>query len=308
VLHGRRALSLLVPACAALFVSAPAAAYVRTRSADTNAPFFWRTPQVVLEVARPSDAFAIAAGDVRAAALAAIETWSYPAVDCTSLALTLAPGFTDGQIVAYDGHNRVIVRTGAWCRDPDAMSSCHDPSLVALTTVFSRSKPGTFDDGQILEADIEVNDVGYEWAVIPDGAFSGRDYANSYDLQGALTHEVGHFIGLAHDCLLPGDGVRVDERGILSPECATLSSSESDQILSSTMYAVMSPADVSWRSLSPDDTRAVCAIYSHDEVPVAGWCAVGGSGDAASTSTGALAAFVALATGAAALRRRRRVR
>ena len=133
-----------------------------------------------------------------------------------------AHGFGDSDVVAYDGHNRIITRTGAWCRDPVAQTNCHDSSQIALTTVFSRSHPGALDDGQILDADVEINDVGYEWAAIPDGDFSARDYANAYDLRAALTHELGHFIGLAHDCVLPGDPIRFDDSGHISPDCSAL--------------------------------------------------------------------------------------
>jgi hypothetical protein len=296
--------------CTLLLASGPATAYVRTRSTDTNAAFFWSRPQVTLEVARPADSFELAAGDVRGAALAAVGAWSAPAVDCTSLVLSLAPGFADGQVVAFDGHNRIIIRSDGWSCEPGATTRCHDQSVVALTTVFSRSKPGSLADGEILEADIEVNDVGYEWAVIPDGPISVRDYESSYDLTSALTHEVGHFIGLAHDCLLPADGARVDDQGIVSPECATVSADAAPQILGATMYPIMSPADISWRSLSSDDTRAVCALYSRDAEPVTGWCAVaarpaGGQGGATTPSETAAAVLAALGAWVSSRRRRR---
>jgi hypothetical protein len=256
-----------------------AQAFVRSITPDTGVPLFWLTPQATLEVTRPPESFAITADALHAAVEAAAQTWSYPALPCTAVGLDVAAGFSDSDAVAPDGHNRIITRTGAWCRDPVSMTKCYDSSQVAITTVFSRSHPGALDDGQILEADVEINDIGYEWAVIPDGEFSARDYANSYDVRSALTHELGHFIGLAHDCVLPGDPIRFDDAGHVSPDCSGLPADEATALLASTMYAVMQPADVQWRSLSLDDARAACSLYARASLPLEGWCAVAGARD-----------------------------
>ena len=238
-----------------------ARAWVRTRTDGTAAALFRSSPQAVMEVATLPDTLSLAPADVHAAAQAAAAAWSYPAIACTSLALTVAPGFTDRQAVAYDGHNQVIMRTGAWCPVPGVSTDCHDPDQVALTTVFSRNHPGALDDGQILEADIEVNDVDYQWAIIPDGSINVHDYGNSYDLASALTHETGHFIGLAHTCQSSGDPVRYDNHGQVSPDCSMLSGANASEILAATMYPKMNPVDVSLRSLTDDDVAAACSIY-----------------------------------------------
>jgi hypothetical protein len=283
--------------------SSPASAFVRTRSATTQAPFFHRSPQAILEVAVPPDTLQISADDVRAAAQAAVDTWSYPAIACTSLSLTLAPGLVDSQVVAYDGHNRIVMRTGSWCRDPDTLTNCHDDNQVALTTVFSRNHPGALDDGQILEADIEINDVDYQWAIIPDGPISGRDYEYLYDLTSALTHETGHFVGLAHVCELPGDPVRVDNHGDPSPDCTDVTTVDAEQLNESTMYPTMGPGDVSLRTLTDDDMAAACSVYPTTVPTVVGSCQVAPTGPA----RGVLAALGAsLALMLIAVRRTRR--
>lgn len=298
-----RSVALLVAGCVTLF-GGRAEAFVRSITTDSGVPLFWTTPQATLEVTRPPDSFPIDADSFHAAVEGAAQTWSYPTLACTSVALEVAAGFSDSDVVAPDGHNRIITRTGAWCRDPVAMTKCHDPSQVAITAVFSRSHPGSLDDGQILEADVEINDVGYEWAVIPDGEFSGRDYANSYDLRGALTHELGHFIGLAHDCVLPGDPVRLDDAGHVSPDCSDLPADDAATLLASTMYAVMQPADRQWRSLSSDDARAACSIYARASLPLEGWCAVGGREDSPAP-VGALIGTAVLFAAGLAVRSRR---
>jgi MYXO-CTERM domain-containing protein len=298
-------LALLIAGCVTLLSGGRAQAFVRSITLDSGVPLFWVTPQATLEVTQPPESFPITPDAFHAAVEAAARTWSYPAVPCTAVALDVAAGFGDSDVVAADGHNRIITRTGAWCRDPVDMTKCYDSSQVAITTVFSRSHPGALDDGQILEADVELNDTGYQWAVIPDGDFSGRDYANAYDLRSALTHELGHFLGLAHDCVMPGDPIRVDDSGHVSPDCSDLPSDEAATLLASTMYAVMEPADIQWRSLSPDDGRAACWLYSRTSLPVAGWCAVASSPDQAPSPVDVLIGTGALFAAALAVRSRR---
>lgn len=291
----RRSLATLFGA-AALLASHPAGAYVRARGTGSKAPLFWPSPVGSLEVTRPPAGFPVAADDFRAEVAAALAAWSYPAVDCTTVSLSLMPGFADSETVAWDGHNRIITRTGAWCRDPDACTLPNDASQVALTSVFSRSHPGFPDDGEIIEADIELNDVDYDWAALPNEPFPHHDYQNSYDLRSALTHEVGHFIGLAHDCLQPDEAARLDDAGNVSPECSSIPASEDAQIRGATMFPIMESVDVSWRSLSDDDMRAACDIYPRQGLPtVVGWCGVGASRGDAGSSIGGLGVFGGLA-------------
>ena len=84
----------------------------------------------------------------------------------------------------------------------------------------------TFDaaTGEILDADIEVNTANNPVTVGDTGV--------KFDLQSLLTHEVGHLVGLAH-------------------------SSDFD----ATMYASYEAGSTRIRALSPDDVRALCAVY-----------------------------------------------
>jgi hypothetical protein len=96
---------------------------------------------------------------------------------------------------------------------------------VALTTV-------TFDPntGEIFDADIELNSADYVIAVpgaagdLPPGAF---------DLQSVLTHEAGHFFGLAH-----------------SPTQAAVMNASGDSDQGGTK-----------RNLRAEDVAGICAIY-----------------------------------------------
>lgn len=86
----------------------------------------------------------------------------------------------------------------------------------------------TYNDqtGEIYDADIEVN-AANNTVTITDNVPKIE-----YDLQAILTHEVGHFIGIAH-----------------SPDPSAV------------MYASYGPGSISQRVLTPDDIGAVCEIY-----------------------------------------------
>jgi hypothetical protein len=78
--------------------------------------------------------------------------------------------------------------------------------------------------GEILDADIEVNTANTHFTLGSDNI--------DYDLQTVLTHEVGHFLGLAH-------------------------SSNPDAV----MYASYQKGTLTGRVLTDDDKAAICAIY-----------------------------------------------
>jgi hypothetical protein len=97
----------------------------------------------------------------------------------------------------------------------------NDPNnTLGLTTI-------TFDakTGEIYDADIEINatvPLSIADPVAPDG----------YDLESILTHEAGHFLGLAHS----GDAA-------------------------ATMYAHYTRGSTTMRVLTPDDADGICAVY-----------------------------------------------
>ncbi len=115
--------------------------------------------------------------------------------------------------------NVVVFRDKTWpYNDPN--------NTLGLTTVTFNA-----DTGEIYDADMEINNTGQNLSVgdpVP---------AKGFDLLSVITHEAGHFFGLAH---------------------ATSSSS--------TMYASYKPGTISLRKLSADDIAGICTIYpSADE-------------------------------------------
>ncbi len=149
----------------------------------------------------------------------------------------------------------------------------------------------TYNDetGEIYDADIEVNTANNTVTITDDPR------KVQYDLQAILTHEVGHFIGIAH-------------------------SPNPDAV----MYASYNPGSTSQRKLTPDDVEAVCAVYppnsgvpceteprggfsgSCDDPEEKGLCSAGGVGST-DASTGMFGIVFGTGILAAARRGRRRI-
>jgi hypothetical protein len=118
---------------------------------------------------------------------------------------------------------------------------------------YSFVQPG----GRIVDADMRLNAAYRAFADLDPGGYSnGQGLA--FDLQNAVTHELGHVLGLDHTCVLDPDDPRpLDDQGIPVPTCA----GASDEILATTMYPSTEPGWISQRVLSSDEVRAVCTIY-----------------------------------------------
>jgi MYXO-CTERM domain-containing protein len=114
--------------------------------------------------------------------------------------------------------NVVMFRDDGWAREEAEFT------LAATNTKFDS------ETGALLDADIEINSFGQEELTTTSVASEvGKD------LQAILTHEVGHFLGLAHS-----------------------------NVEKATMYRSYLPGDLNYRSLHPDDEKGICAIYPPD--------------------------------------------
>jgi hypothetical protein len=149
----------------------------------------------------------------------------------------------------------------------------------------------TYNDqtGEIYDADIEVNAANNTVTITDDPP------KVEYDLQAILTHEVGHFIGIAH-----------------SPD------------FDAVMFASYNPGSTSQRTLTDDDRAAVCAIYppnsgvacnteprggfsaTCEDPDTGGLCSAAPLGARTASNTGGLAAIAAIGASvlAAAIGRR----
>jgi len=113
------------------------------------------------------------------------------------------------------GNQHVIV-----FRDTDWPHNDANNTLALTTVTFNP------DTGEIYDADMEVNTAQNKMSVtdpVPE---------NGYDFASVMTHEAGHFLGLAHS----GD-----------PRA--------------TMYAHYNPGSTVMRNLGPDDNEGICSVY-----------------------------------------------
>jgi hypothetical protein len=154
-------------------------------------------------------------------------------------------------------------------------------STLALTTITFQ-----VESGEILDADVEVNSFAIDLTVSSDDVHN--------DVQSIITHEVGHFLGLAHS-----------------------------KNRKATMFATYAPGSLD-RSLSNDDEAGICATYPPERkvaacsapLPAHGFSRFCGGSDTDGPPPGCsmargsdgrtLAGMAALGLGFSLLRRRRR--
>ena len=140
--------------------------------------------------------------------------------------------FTEGENLAADKPLEAAAARpepfGIYFRDRGWPHPSGDDQTALTTIDFAPSS------GAILYADIEVNTTAW--------TFATRDVGAGIDLQTVVTHEVGHFIGLAHgrepNTIMAGHLCDSGDR------CAR------DRVSS--------------RRLATDDIAAVCALYPPD--------------------------------------------
>ncbi|HEX4405413.1 MAG TPA: matrixin family metalloprotease [Polyangia bacterium] len=288
----RRSLSLAL-IVATLAGAGVAQAYVRSRSADDKWVLIWPNPSITMTV-RTGGMLPVSVDDIVGAATRAAATWSAPSND-TSVAYTVVTSPAAPVGTLYDHENTISFRSAGW-DEADGYAA----DALALTTVWSQG-------GAILDADTEINntDTSYTWAVLPDDP-AAASRSPDIDLQNALTHELGHVIGLNHPCYLGDepDPPQYDNAGkpVLSCSDPSLPASVRD----ATMYPSSLPGLINERALSDDERLALHDLYPAGRAPVveigsSDGCAIAGTG---TTSRGGVA-LVGLAFALA--RRRRRV-
>jgi hypothetical protein len=289
-----------------------ASAYVRSRTAK-GLPVAWSascayvTPDSTGTPDLPSD-------QVFAVVQKSMANWSNAVGDQAYLKLVYqAPAALEAHL---DGVNTIKFRTDRWCHPNDAQQKdvCYSSAAAGITTVFF-VQDGSAHAGTILDADIELNDLNFTFAVLPTTATEDpkRPFA---DLENTLTHELGHLQGLDHTCKDAATPPQeVDENSNPPTDCGALDSlplAEEQQIKQATMYNYAMPGEVSKRSPEADDVAGIvnayppasdpasCAMVNLDSFKTAGCTIGGGSARSLAAIAVLLGALVALV-----LRRRR---
>jgi MYXO-CTERM domain-containing protein len=236
----------------------------------------WKTDRVPYGVAsQASDKVSLA--DATRVADLAFAAWNDAECDGKPVGIE---AYDDGPTEVPDGADGDALAGWAYCADSNSCNPVahdvivfddvawpyNDPvNTLALTTVTYG-----VEDGEIFEAYTEVNSAEHELTTTEPPPAGGT----TYDLQAILTHEAGHFLGLAH---------------------ATATTS--------IMYAYYQPGAI---TLTADDLDAICAVYPPTSPKEGCACTTVGAG----TSGPAVAAGVSLVAlaGLTGLRRKRRRR
>ncbi len=280
---------------AALLASADAAAYCRTTTCDpqaknatcpvdkngctrAGAPLSWRSLPIVYRF-HANGSQKIDRDGSREAVRAAFQRWTD--VSCANGRTSLR--FQEEEDIAADmplaPSAPGAAHFGIYFRDEGFAGKDADSTLALTTQQFG------LVNGYVDSADIEINTT--------TATFATSDAATGIDLQAVLTHEVGHYMGLAHS--LDPKSIMVSKYCESSDRCGHVKTES--------------------RQLAEDDMTAVCALFPPGgpsgvayEDPQATSCAAApagrsGHGGASGGATWALLGGAALVT--AALRRAR---
>ena len=216
------------------------------------------------------------------------QTWESQLQACGNLDLAETGQHSASRFVGYtqSGQNEnlvlfrlqlcsAVVPPGDSCVAAGNCGNAHDcwdhgSTVVALTT-----SSYIVSTGELLDADVEMNAASATPTIVDSppcspGAISTSCVAN--DVQNAVTHEIGHFLGLAH-----------------SPDP------------SSTMYASEPLGETSKRVLDTGSKQFVCDVYpagqvSKDCAPSSSSSGCSSAGDPGALGPGILLLLLALAS------------
>jgi len=218
--------------------------YVLTRTVDDNNPIRW-TRSCVFITPSTEGAGSLTETEILAAVHGSADAWN--AVSCSYMQLIIGapePGLKAGFDQFATPKNVIVFRDETW---PYA------PAAAALTTITYLASSNAAVDGEIVDADVEFNGVDFD--------FSTDGNLTTHDVQAVLTHELGHVLGLDHTC---DDGMLtptpLDHTGTPIPSCFPRGQLPAE-VTEATMYNFAAPGEIIKRTLEPDDSAGLCAIY-----------------------------------------------
>lgn len=208
-----------------------AEAFVCTRSAKRPFISIWWPTRTIRWGIRSPGARALSFGTAKALVEGAFLAWE--AVDCSDVRFEgagLVPAST-----TLEELNQVVFVGRGWSA---AEGPSRDPNALALTTMTFNSFTGEIAHGVIEVNELDLTDPESTGFPFTDFPATGCPMSDTFDLGAVLTHEVGHFLGLAHTDLTE-----------TAPEVRP------------TMTARVAPCDATFRSLETDDVDGLCTLY-----------------------------------------------
>lgn len=190
-------------------------------SSDCGIPVFWPSPCIGYSMQRDASV-QVALEPATAITRAAFQAWTN--VDCGGGAnprlVIEEQDEVECAVQEYNptsgNANAIIFRDDDWPYGGN--------NTLALTTVTFN-----LNTGEIRDVDMEIN--------THEVSFSISDEEVTFDLLSVLTHEAGHFLGIAHS-----------------------------ELEYASMYAAYSPGDLGLRTLTNDDIAAICTAYPPGEI------------------------------------------
>lgn len=252
----------------AVLASAPLAhAYVRETTAG-GTPVLW-SGSCVFVTPDATPPWGWTASAFQSEVQKAVANWRDAAQACSYLQIQLDPPASVEAKLDYQ--NVIKVRHDAWCRpaEQERAQQCFAATAASITSQFHEP-----DGGALVDGDIELNDINFTFLDLATTADQPRPGTSPADLEGTLTHELGHLMGLDHTCWTHSSATRpVDHQGNPVPDCSdvpNLPQAQRDAIMNSVMYPY-GLGGTRQRTPSADDIAGICAIYARAEDP--GQCA-----------------------------------
>jgi hypothetical protein len=200
---------------AAVVIAAPSTVHAyNVQTSSTGDALRWPGGEIMIEPVMDGGPTEVTDAEVIGAIQIAVASWQ-AALDGADVSLAVS-GAPAGSTASGDGINSV-----RWAMTSE--DGGVDDGLLAKTHLSYQVV-----DGAILEADVVINAAEFAWSTGPNPA--GCD--GSYDIEGSMTHELGHLLGLGHS---------LDE--------------------DATMFATGRPCETLKRELSADDASALEFLY-----------------------------------------------
>lgn len=174
----------------------------------SGAPVHWSLSVVTIEVVTPPERSGIGAGVLTSALQQGIDAWNEALRGCKAPTLKLGRIWPAGA-AREDGRNVVVINGAYWCpEDRAAVLGCYDKTVQATTHLRARDDPG--HEGELREADIEINAIAFRWSL-------RGDVKGIESLRAVLVHELGHVLGLEDICDMRLGATPVGDGGAAEP-------------------------------------------------------------------------------------------